>query len=98
MTDWRMVVESFPDGRQTFPRLTGPPRPPRTGPPPVVTTMQYVRAYRGELVFSDYGSDWRAVTRNLDVTVTKGGRVSRRGALLGRHHRHPELRADDRAT
>ena len=31
MTDWRMVVESFPDGRQTFPRLTGPPRPPRTG-------------------------------------------------------------------
>ena len=32
MTDWRMVVESFPDGRQTFPRLTGPPRKPRTGP------------------------------------------------------------------
>ena len=26
MTDWRMVVESFPDGRQTFPRVTGPPR------------------------------------------------------------------------
>ena len=36
MTDWRMVVESFPDGRQTFPRVTGPPRPPRTGPSPVV--------------------------------------------------------------
>ena len=61
MTDWKMVVESFPDGRQTFPRLTGPPRPPRTGPPLVVTTMQYVRAHRGELVFNDYGSDWRAV-------------------------------------
>ena len=26
MTDWRMVIESFPDGRQTFPRLNGPPR------------------------------------------------------------------------
>ena len=38
MTDWQMVVESFPDGRQTFPRLTGPPRPPRTGPRLVVTT------------------------------------------------------------
>ena len=33
MSDWKMVVESFPDGRQTFPRLNGPPRPPRTGPP-----------------------------------------------------------------
>ncbi len=31
MSDWRMIVESFPDGRQTFPRLTGPPRKPRTG-------------------------------------------------------------------
>ncbi|MGH9219277.1 MAG: hypothetical protein ACRD1W_08240, partial [Vicinamibacterales bacterium] len=71
MTDWRMVVESFPDGRQTFPRLTGPPRQPRTGPRPFVTTLQYVRAHRGELVFNDYGSDWRAVARNLDVTVAK---------------------------
>jgi hypothetical protein len=73
MTDWRMVVESFPDGRQTFPRLNGPPRPPRTGPRLVVTTMQYVRAQRGELVFNDFGSDWRAVARNLEVTVTKAG-------------------------
>ena len=56
MTDWRMVVETFPDGRQTFPRLTGPPRTPRTGPRLVVTTMQYVRAHRGEFVFNDYGS------------------------------------------
>lgn len=71
MTDWKMVVESFPDGRQTFPRLSGPPRPPRTTPRPVVTTMPYVRAYRGELVFNDFGSDWRAVAPNLEVTVTK---------------------------
>jgi hypothetical protein len=72
MSDWRMVVESFPDGRQTFPRLTGPPRKPRTGPRPVVTTLQYVRAHRGELVFNDYGSDWRAVAPNLEVIVAKG--------------------------
>src|SRR6186997_2872609 len=72
MTDWRMTVESYPDGRQTFPRLTGPPRKPRTGPAIVVTTMQLIRAHRGELIFNDYGSDWRAVARNLDVTVTKG--------------------------
>src|SRR5688572_7448986 len=73
MTDWRMVIESFPDGRQTFPRLNGPPREPRTGPRPVVTTLQFVRAYRGELVFNDYGSDWRVVAPNLDVTVAKDG-------------------------
>ncbi len=73
MTDWKMVVESFPDGRQTFPRLTGPPRAPRTGPPRFVTTLQYVRAQRGELVFNDYGSDWRAVAPNFDVTVAKSG-------------------------
>jgi hypothetical protein len=72
MSDWRMVVESFPDGRQTFPRLTGPPRKPRTGPRPVVTTLQYVRAHRGELIFNDYGSDWRAVAPNLEVIVAKG--------------------------
>jgi len=73
MTDWKMVVESFPDGRQTFPRLTGPPRAPRSGPARFVTTLQYVRAQRGELVFNDYGSDWRAVAPNLEVTVTKAG-------------------------
>ncbi len=71
MTDWRMVIESFEDGRQTFPRVTGPPRAPRTGPSPVVTTLQYVRAHGGEVVFRDYGSDWSAIARNLDVTVSK---------------------------
>src|SRR5688572_19847252 len=76
MTDWRMVIESFPDGRQTFPRLNGPPRERRTTPRPVVTTLQYVHAYRGELVFNDYGSDWRVVAPNMDVTVAKTGEYS----------------------
>jgi translocation and assembly module TamB len=73
MTDWKMVVESFPDGRQTFPRLTGPPRAPSNRPRVVVTTLQYVHAHRGELKFNDYGSDWFAVAPSLDVTVTKAG-------------------------
>ena len=73
MTDWRMTVESFPDGRQTFPRLTGPPRPPRTRPRVVVTTLQYVRAHRGELIINDYGSDWYAVLPNFEVVTTKAG-------------------------
>jgi len=79
MTDWRMVVESFPDGRQTFPRVTGPPRAPRTTPRAFVTTLQYVRAHRGELVINDYGSDWFAVARHLDITVVKGAEY--RGTL-----------------
>ncbi len=73
MTDWRMIVESFPDGRQTFPRLTGPPRPPRTGPRIVVATMQYVRAHRGELIINDYGSDWFMVAPNIEVVASKSG-------------------------
>ena len=60
MTDWRMVVESFPDGRQTFPRLTGPPRTPRTGPRPVVTTMQYVR-----LSMADVADEFRLALTKL---------------------------------
>ena len=72
MTDWRMTIESFPDGRQNFPRLTGPPRQPRSGPRLVVTTLQHVRAHRGELIVNDYGSEWWAVAPNFEVTVNKG--------------------------
>jgi hypothetical protein len=73
MTNWRMVVETFPNGRHTFPRVTGPPRPPRQGPPPVVTTVQYVLASRGEFVFRDHAAPWGVVARNLEVTVSKLG-------------------------
>lgn len=71
MTDWRMVAESYEDGRQSFPRVTGPPRAPREGPSPVVTTLRYVRAHRGEFVYLDHGSDWSAVAPNIDIVVTK---------------------------
>ena len=71
MADWKMVVESFPNGRHNWPRLNGPPRAPRTGPPVVVTTMQSVRATRGEFVFDDYGSRWGIIAPNLEVTAGK---------------------------
>src|SRR5262245_18586094 len=71
MADWKMSVQSFANGRHNWPRLNGPPRPPRTTPPPVVTTMQFVRATRGEFVFDDYGSRWSVVAPNLEVTVGK---------------------------
>jgi hypothetical protein len=71
MADWKMVVQSFANGRHNWPRLNGPPRAPSTRPRPVVTTMQFVRATRGEFVFDDYGSRWAVVAPNLEVTVGK---------------------------
>jgi autotransporter translocation and assembly factor TamB len=71
MSDWKMVVESFANGRHNWPRLNGPPRPPRTGPRVVVTTMQFVRATRGEFVFDDQGARWGVIAPNLEVTVGK---------------------------
>ncbi|MGE3274156.1 MAG: translocation/assembly module TamB domain-containing protein [Vicinamibacterales bacterium] len=73
MTDWTMVVETFEGGRHTWPRVNGPPREPRKGPPVVVTTLQYVHAYRGEFVFEDHGAPWGVTAPNLDVTVGKLG-------------------------
>jgi hypothetical protein len=73
MTDWRMVVESYPNGRHSFPRVNGPPRAPRTGPNPVVTTLASVHASNGEFVLRDFGSDWGVIAPNLDVVVSKLG-------------------------
>jgi len=70
MSDWTMYVESLADGRHNFPRFTRE----RKGPRSVwTTTLQYVRAYRGEFTYQDFGSPWGIVTRNLDVAVTKLG-------------------------
>jgi hypothetical protein len=44
MTDWRMYVETFPDGTHNFPRFT---RQNPRGPSAWTTTLQYVRASSG---------------------------------------------------
>jgi hypothetical protein len=67
MTDWRMYVETFPDGRHNFPRFTREPREPGAW----TTTLQWVRASRGEFTFVDHGMPWSVVTRNLDVEVAR---------------------------
>ena len=86
MSDWTMVVESFPGGTHNWPRVNGPPRPPRTGPGPVVTTLQYVRATRGEFVFEDHAARWGVVAPNLEVTAGKtteyGGRARFSGGTI----------------
>ena len=55
-----------------MPRLNGPPRPPRTGPPLVTTTLQYLRATRGRLLVRDFGSSWGIDAPNLEVEMAKG--------------------------
>jgi hypothetical protein len=68
MSDWRMYVETFPDGSHNFPRFTRN-RPP--GQSAWTTTLEYVRARRGEFTYEDHGTPWSVITRNLDVTVAK---------------------------
>jgi hypothetical protein len=68
MTDWRMYSETFPDGSHNFPRFTrsGP-----RGPSAWTTTLQYVRAYRGEFVYTDHATPWNTIARNVDVAITR---------------------------
>ena len=67
MTDWRMYVETFPDGRHSFPRFTRE----RRDPSSWTTTLQWLRAHRGEFTYVDHGTPWSVVTRNLDVVVAR---------------------------
>jgi len=68
MTDWRMYVETFADGSHNFPRLTqsGP-----SDPSDWTTTLEYVRAYRGEFAYADHDTPWNTLARNVDVVVTR---------------------------
>ncbi len=74
MSDWNMLIETFPDGRHNFPRFGGPPRdkskPP--GPKRFTTTVSSVIARRGQFTYEDHGTPWNVICRNLTVNVFKG--------------------------
>ena len=68
MADWQMYAETFPDGSHNFPKFTrDTPREPGAW----TTTLQYVRAHRGEFTYADHGTPWTVITRNLDVMVAR---------------------------
>jgi hypothetical protein len=69
MTDWQMAVEVFRGGAHSFPRLMS--SQPSAGPRRFVTTVQVVRAERGEFTFVDHGTPWSTIARNLRVKVVK---------------------------
>ena len=70
MTDWDMYVELTKDGRNSFPRF---PQRKSEGPKVWTTTLQMVHASRGQFTFTDEGTPWQVITRNLDVTVQRPG-------------------------
>ena len=95
MTDWHMVVETFPNGRHNFPKVMPERKSPR-GPSRFTTTVRSVHAARGQFTYQDHGTPWSTVGRNLDVTLyqeRRQQRLSRQRVVLERHHQHPELRA-----
>src|SRR5688572_12560214 len=67
MTDWNMVVETFP-GRHNFPRLTPERRTP-AGPKRFTTTVRAVHAARGQFTYDDHSTPWSVVGPQLDVTL-----------------------------
>ena len=86
LSDWRLIVESYPNAIHNWPRLAGPPRPPRTGPSLVTTTIQNIRATRGHLIVRDFGSSWGLDAPNLEIAAVKDtnyhGTMSWRGGTL----------------
>ena len=86
MTDWQMLAESFPDGSQSFPAFvtrraeSEAPVEPDASTSDMsdedegrrfVYTLRYLRAYQGEFVLDDHGSNFGVICSNLDLTITK---------------------------
>jgi hypothetical protein len=99
MSDWRMYVETFPNGRHNFPRITreGP-----RGPSRWTTTLRYVRAHGGEFTYEDHGTPWSTVARNLEVIVARPANEYRGSARFSQGtvaiQNYVPMRADMKTT
>ena len=67
MTDWRMLVETFPNNRHNFPKFTRDRQ--NRGPSRFTTTLKAMTAHRGEFVYDDHSTPWMTVARNLTVSL-----------------------------
>jgi hypothetical protein len=67
--DWKMLVETWADGRHSFPKFTRESRSP--GPRRFVTTVRIVRATGGTFTLEDHGAPWGITAPNLDVVIAK---------------------------
>jgi len=66
MTDWQMLVEKWENGHN-MPRFTPDDQP--QGPKRFTTTVQYLRASRGQFTYEDHQTPWSIVCPNLDFTL-----------------------------
>ena len=71
LTDWEMVIESFPGGRHNFPRVKGPPKDPKKPQTKrwFTTTLRQVLASRGHLTYVDHGTPWSIEAPNMRVQL-----------------------------
>ena len=69
MTDWEVVIETFPNGRHNLPKFTPDPRPPDAPRRDFTTTLRSVLATRGKLVYQDHGTPWSIETPDLTVQM-----------------------------
>jgi hypothetical protein len=68
MTDWEMVVETYPNNRHNFPRLAPERREP-AGPRRFTTTLRSVLAARGRFTYDDHVTPWSTEARDLTVAL-----------------------------
>src|SRR4051812_16980152 len=69
LTDWQMLVEKW-DRLHSFPKLArqdAPERPDRRKL--FTTTVQYLRASRGQFTYEDHETPWSIVCPNLDIKI-----------------------------
>jgi hypothetical protein len=67
MTDWQMLVETFPNNRNNFPRFKRDRQ--NRGPSRFTTTLKALTASRGQFTYLDHSTPWSTVARNLNVTL-----------------------------
>ncbi len=76
MTDWDMVVETwpsspeFPSGHHNFPKFTRDSK--SNGPKRFTTTLRSVLASRGSFTYEDHGTPWGIASHGLRVSLTRG--------------------------
>jgi hypothetical protein len=69
LSDWEMLIESFPGGIHSFPTLERGPG----GERRFTVTVYDVRATRGQFTYEDHATPWITVARNLDVLIANVG-------------------------
>lgn len=67
MTDWQMLVETFPNNRHNFPKFTRDRQ--NRGPSRFTTTLKSLTASRGQFTYDDHTTPWSTVARNLNVAL-----------------------------